>query len=64
MSRVFDAYYFENPERYEQEQGYLRAKEDEMWWQYECEKVNALVDEPEQRFILQDGTIIEGNGTK
>jgi hypothetical protein len=57
MSRLFDAYYFSG--NYERDEALrIRRMEEEQEW-YEHEQANAEAPEPQQRFILEDGTVLE-----
>ena len=58
MSRTFDAYYFANEEQYYTEQAQRQAQINAEWEQWETEHANALIEEPEPRFVLEDGTIL------
>ncbi|HEU4903194.1 MAG TPA: hypothetical protein VFT06_10390 [Flavisolibacter sp.] len=64
MSRVFDNYYFSG--NYERDEALrIRKMEEEWeWWEHEqAQKAIAEAQQPLQRFLLEDGTVLEETQT-
>lgn len=59
MSALFNHYFFNEPQVISEQEYRLRKRDEEIEWQWCCEQAS---QQPltQNRFILQDGQILEG----